>query len=114
VVGGLLDTAHNRSESRVPLLGDIPLIGHLFRYSSDKQSKRNLMLFIRPTIIRQQHAFDRTSSDKLNTFRQQLDEGNEDLPLKKALKQQLNVRQSNHALQQLQQDVASFWRADAS
>lgn len=114
VVGGLLDTAHNRSESRVPLLGDIPLIGHLFRYSSDKQSKRNLMLFIRPTIIRQQHAFDRTSSDKLNTFRQQLDEGNEDLPLKKALKQQLDVRQSNHALQQLQQDVASFWRADAS
>lgn len=58
VVGGLLDTTHSNVESSVPVLGQIPLIGRLFRYTSDKKSKRNLMLFIRPTIIRQQDKFE--------------------------------------------------------
>lgn len=112
VVGGLLDTSHNRAESRVPLLGSIPLIGRLFRYSSDKQSKRNLMLFIRPTIIRQQQGFDRASNDKRDKFRSHLDEAGEDRPLKQALKAQLQTQTSNHALLQMQRDITAFYRGE--
>ena len=52
VVGGLLDKTVTDTADKVPLLGDIPVIGALFRSDSKKVSKRNLMLFIRPTIIR--------------------------------------------------------------
>ena len=38
--------------AKVPLLGDIPLIGNLFKSTADKKEKRNLMVFIRPTILR--------------------------------------------------------------
>ncbi len=51
VVGGLLDKTVTDTADKVPLLGDIPVIGALFRSDSKKVSKRNLMLFIRPTII---------------------------------------------------------------
>ncbi len=52
VVGGLLDKTVTDTADKVPLLGDILVIGALFRSDSKKVSKRNLMLFIRPTIIR--------------------------------------------------------------
>ncbi|VFS31665.1 general secretion pathway protein D [Escherichia coli] len=52
VLGGLLDDFSKEQVSKVPLLGDIPLVGQLFRYTSTERAKRNLMVFIRPTIIR--------------------------------------------------------------
>ncbi|MDP0983754.1 type II secretion system protein GspD, partial [Klebsiella variicola] len=52
VVGGLLDKSVTDTADKVPLLGDITVIGALFRSESKKVSKRNMMLFIRPTIIR--------------------------------------------------------------
>ncbi|MDQ8755667.1 type II secretion system secretin GspD [Sphingosinicella sp. LHD-64] len=51
-IGGLLDENDRRTLERVPLLGDIPLIGELFRARSRDRSRTNLMVFIRPTIIR--------------------------------------------------------------
>lgn len=57
VVGGLLDKTNSEVESSVPLLGKIPVLGALFRSTSVKESKRNLMLFIRPTIIRTTEGF---------------------------------------------------------
>ncbi|MCV5977831.1 type II secretion system protein GspD, partial [Escherichia coli] len=61
VVGGLLDKTVTDTADKVPLLGDIPVIGALFRSDSKKVSKRNLMLFIRPTIIRDRDEYRQAS-----------------------------------------------------
>ena len=51
-IGGLLDDNERNTIEKIPLLGDIPLIGELFKSRSRSRSKTNLMVFIRPTIIR--------------------------------------------------------------
>jgi general secretion pathway protein D len=51
VLGGLLDQAERSSVDKVPLLGDIPILGSLFRSNSRAKAKTNLMVFIRPTVI---------------------------------------------------------------
>jgi general secretion pathway protein D len=51
-IGGLLDDNDRRTLERIPLLGDIPVIGQLFRSRSRSRSRTNLMVFIRPTILR--------------------------------------------------------------
>ncbi|HWW63215.1 MAG TPA: type II secretion system secretin GspD [Sphingomonadaceae bacterium] len=51
-LGGLLDDNERRTIERVPLLSDIPLVGELFKSRSRARAKTNLMVFIRPTIIR--------------------------------------------------------------
>ncbi|MEY1663138.1 type II secretion system secretin GspD [Isoalcanivorax beigongshangi] len=51
VLGGLIQDDVRRVTSKVPLLGDIPLLGALFRSTSDKVEKRNLIVFLRPTIL---------------------------------------------------------------
>ncbi|OMQ20071.1 type II secretion system secretin GspD [Serratia oryzae] len=71
VVGGLLDKMVNDSASKVPLLGDIPVLGYLFRSNSQKVSKRNLMLFIRPSIIRDRDEYRRASSEKYASFNEE-------------------------------------------
>lgn len=52
VLGGLIDDVIRESESRIPILGDIPVLGWPFRYRTVEAQKRNLMIFIRPTILR--------------------------------------------------------------
>lgn len=52
VLGGLLQDELREVEQRVPLLGSIPLLGQLFRANRTSQEKTNLMLFIKPTILR--------------------------------------------------------------
>jgi general secretion pathway protein D len=52
VLGGLIEDDRNRGESRVPYLGNIPLVGLLFKTRSDRSTKTNLMIFIRPKILR--------------------------------------------------------------
>ena len=51
-IGGLLDDNERRTLEKVPVLGDIPLLGELFRSRSKSRGKTNLMVFIRPTILR--------------------------------------------------------------
>ena len=51
-IGGLLDDSERRTLEKVPVLGDIPLLGELFRSRSKSRGKTNLMVFIRPTILR--------------------------------------------------------------
>jgi general secretion pathway protein D len=62
VLGGLIKDDLVETEQKVPLLGDIPLLGMLFRYKSVKKVKTNLMVFLRPTILR-------TKNDNLNLTR---------------------------------------------
>ncbi|MGY1457121.1 type II secretion system secretin GspD [Luteimonas sp. A534] len=51
-LGGLLDQSDRNTVDKVPLLGDIPIVGNLFRHKSRSRDKTNLMIFIRPTIVR--------------------------------------------------------------
>ena len=69
VLGGLMDDASKQEVSKVPLLGDIPLVGQLFRYTSNEKSKRNLMVFIRPTIIRDDEVYRSLSREKYTNFK---------------------------------------------
>ncbi|MCR3968098.1 GspD family T2SS secretin variant ExeD [Aeromonas veronii] len=74
VLGGLMDEQTKEEVSKVPLLGDIPGLGYLFRYTSNSTSKRNLMVFIRPTILRDANVYSGISSNKYSLFRaEQLD-----------------------------------------
>ncbi len=51
VLGGLIDESFSSGDSKVPLLGDVPVLGHLFRSKSRDSSQSVLMVFIRPTIL---------------------------------------------------------------
>ena len=69
VLGGLIDNALTESEQQVPVLGSIPLIGNLFKYRSTSNTKRNLMVFIQPTILRDSQTTQQYTKDRYNYFR---------------------------------------------
>jgi len=71
VLGGLITDTVNEGESRVPILGNIPIIGELFKTRNGSKEKRNLMVFIRPTILRDGVAAAITTSAKYNVLRDQ-------------------------------------------
>ncbi|SEK41636.1 general secretion pathway protein D [Sphingomonas palmae] len=52
VIGGLLSDEERRTIEKIPLLGDIPVLGNLFKSKAKSRAKTNLMIFIRPTVIR--------------------------------------------------------------
>jgi general secretion pathway protein D len=52
VIGGLMQNTVSDGEEKVPVLGDLPLLGGLFRYQKRSQNKTNLMIFLRPTLVR--------------------------------------------------------------
>ncbi|WP_299077845.1 type II secretion system secretin GspD [uncultured Paraglaciecola sp.] len=82
VLGGLIDEDVQESVSKVPLLGDIPLIGHLFKSTSTSVRKRNLMVFIRPTIIRDGVTMNKISQSKYQYIRaEQLKRQAQGIPL---------------------------------
>jgi len=66
VMGGLVADNENKGSTKVPLLGDIPLLGWAFRQESKSQNKRNLLIFITPTIVRDED-FQPTQSEFLKT-----------------------------------------------
>ncbi|MFB9136329.1 type II secretion system secretin GspD [Vibrio olivae] len=69
VLGGLIDERAVESESKVPLLGDIPVLGYLFKSTNTEVQKRNLMVFIKPTIIRDGVTADGITQRKYNFIR---------------------------------------------
>ena len=70
VLGGLIDDNFNDTQRGVPLLSDIPLIGSLFRFRSVNKDKRNLMIFIKPAILRRPDDGDYYSRRKYEDLRQ--------------------------------------------
>ena len=54
VLGGLIDDDVGETEQRIPIIGDIPILGEPFKYRTASAVKRNLMIFIRPQILRNQ------------------------------------------------------------
>ena len=69
VLGGLIEDNYTTSRSKVPLLGDLPYIGALFRSETRSRKRSNLMVFLRPTVMRDQAASDRISLDRYDYIR---------------------------------------------
>lgn len=71
VLGGLIEEKLGESEQRVPGLGDIPLLGWFFRYNVSTLDKKNLMVFIQPTILKDAALTSAHTGDKYNYIRAQ-------------------------------------------
>jgi general secretion pathway protein D len=69
VLGGLVQDSVTSSVEKVPILGDIPLLGHLFRFESRKQQKTNLMVFLRPFVVRDEAAARTLVIDRYDQMR---------------------------------------------
>jgi general secretion pathway protein D len=69
VLGGLIDDNMQDSVEKVPVLGSIPIIGGLFRYKTKNHVKRNLMVFLRPTIIRNNEQSVDLAADRYDYIR---------------------------------------------
>ncbi|MEJ2565767.1 MAG: type II secretion system secretin GspD [Gammaproteobacteria bacterium] len=69
VLGGLIKNDLKESEQKVPGLGDLPLIGGLFRYKTSTKDKTDLMVFLHPVIMRDEQLLANVSGDKYNYIR---------------------------------------------
>jgi type II secretory pathway component GspD/PulD (secretin) len=71
VLGGLIDDNYSQAEDRIPLLGDIPVVGNLFRNTNRKRNKTNLMIFLRPVVMRDAASTNQVSSERYEAIRAQ-------------------------------------------
>ncbi len=82
VLGGLIDNQAKDNVQKVPGLGSIPLIGNLFRYRTNDHTKRDLMVFLHPKILRDATTEAAVSSEKYNYMRtEQLQMREENWPI---------------------------------
>ena len=86
VLGGLIEGTTGESESKVPFLGDIPILGNLFKSSNNSDREKVLMMFIRPTIIRTPEDSNKLSQSKFEHLKTRDFEGNEDSAVARQLK----------------------------
>ena len=77
VLGGLLEDVLRESEQRVPILGSIPFLGALFRAQKTDKVKTNLLIFIRPKILRDAASISTETNAKYNLIKDVLDRTNE-------------------------------------
>lgn len=71
VLGGLIQDEVNKGDQRVPVLGSIPVLGHLFRSQSAAKRKTNLLIFLKPTIIRTDEVLTGATAEKYRALRDQ-------------------------------------------
>ena len=69
VLGGLIGDETTTSDQRVPFLGDVPFLGRLFRSDSSQRVKQNLMVFIRPRIVRDGETLAQLSNEKYSNLK---------------------------------------------
>ena len=69
VLGGLIEDTVNDTVEKVPGLGDIPVLGYLFRYQSRRRGKTNLMVFLRPIVVRSDAQSIAVASDRYDYIR---------------------------------------------
>ncbi|WP_332815157.1 type II secretion system secretin GspD [Ramlibacter sp.] len=69
VLGGLLQDEYAGSQEKVPGLGDVPVLGHLFRSEARSRKKTNLMVFLRPVVVRDSAQTDELSLDRYDLMR---------------------------------------------
>lgn len=75
VLGGLIEDKFTDTVNKVPLLGDIPLLGALFRSQSRQKTRTNLMVFLRPTVLRDAPTSNKLSMDRYELMRAQQKDG---------------------------------------
>jgi general secretion pathway protein D len=93
ILGGLIEGQTDNSASKVPFLGDIPIIGNLFKSSSKGDSEKVLMMFIRPTIIRTPEDARALSKSKFEHLITRDFEGENEGTVTKQLKEFINQGQ---------------------
>ncbi|MFM7704675.1 MAG: secretin N-terminal domain-containing protein, partial [Rubrivivax sp.] len=71
VLGGLIEDRFTESRSKVPLLGDLPMVGQLFRSESRSKNRTNLMVFLRPSVLRDGVSGERLTIDRYDLIRAQ-------------------------------------------
>lgn len=69
VLGGLLQDEYSNNQEKVPVLGDVPLFGNLFKTESRSRKKTNLMVFLRPVVVRDAAATEKLSLDRYDLMR---------------------------------------------
>ena len=69
VLGGLLSDSYSNSQDKVPLLGDVPLVGSLFKNENRNRQKTNLMVFLRPIIVHDKAESQNLSLDRYDMMR---------------------------------------------
>ncbi len=74
VLGGLIEDKVESGERRVPILGSIPVLGHLFRSQSSSKGKTNLLVFIRATVVRDDKVLTGATAEKYRLIREQQDD----------------------------------------
>ena len=74
VIGGLISDEISKAERKIPLLGDIPLIGWLFKFQSKSFTKTNLLIFLTPHIIREPEDLDQVRQQKSDDMKKVLAE----------------------------------------
>lgn len=119
VLGGLIQDDVTEQTQKVPLLGDIPFVGALFRSTSTRVGKKHLLIFIRPTIVRDKRSMDHATGQKYSLIRaeqlEEIEEGvslvdDEALPLLPQWREQLEQLQ---AIQDKQAEQAKETEAAA-
>ena len=63
-LGGLVEDSYSGGEEKVPILGDLPIAGNLFRYDTRKRAKTNLVVFLRPVILRDRDSYAALSNSR--------------------------------------------------
>ncbi|MGB3626489.1 MAG: type II secretion system secretin GspD [Henriciella sp.] len=71
VIGGLIEQTESKQKSKVPLLGDIPVAGNLFKSEGVGGTRTNFMVFIKPTIVRDRESASRVTGRSYNYLRAQ-------------------------------------------
>jgi len=69
VLGGLLQDEYAGNQEKVPGLADVPLFGNLFKSEARTRKKTNLMVFLRPVVVRDARATDQLSMDRYDVMR---------------------------------------------
>ncbi|VTU23716.1 General secretion pathway protein D [Variovorax sp. PBS-H4] len=89
VLGGLLSDEYSNSQEKVPGLGDVPVLGNLFKSEVRSRKKTNLMVFLRPTVVRDQLSGDAITADRYDALRalQQAQQPSTDNPMLNAVRE---------------------------
>jgi general secretion pathway protein D len=69
VIGGLIQDDTKNNDSKVPILGDIPYLGNLFKYKTRNRDKTNLMIFLRPYVLRDGKAANQLTGERYDYIR---------------------------------------------
>ena len=69
VIGGLLEDSYSQGQDKVPVMGDLPVVGNLFRSETRSRNKTNLMVFLRPIVVRDNATSDALMMDRYEAIR---------------------------------------------